>query len=243
MPSIQLRIRSRALIISSVTNPELDPDDEPTPEEKPAQNDDGDRFSFIKKKMQPTSIIKERRSSIHNAFASALAWVGEFDEDAFNRAFEVFGQYPPARLRCVYCGVLATDADHLHGLVQATQYSGHGHVIGNLVPACKPCNNSKQNRPWHTWGTDSKWARTRGPLTAARRAQLEQYEALAPEPVGHDRLMNLYPKQMTEYQRLKQVCLEAMQKADEIAEEIQELEKQRRNGEGDAGVVNADRPM
>jgi hypothetical protein len=55
--------------------------------------------------------------------------------------------------------------------------------------------------------------------------------------------MNLYPKQMTEYQRLKQVCLEAMQKADEIAEEIQELEKQRRNGEGDAGVVNADRPM
>lgn len=42
------------------------------------------------------------------------------------------------RPRCVYCGQSAGTADHV--LPQAL---GGGHLIGNLVPACRPCNGAK----------------------------------------------------------------------------------------------------
>lgn len=52
---------------------------------------------------------------------------------------------------CVYCGALATDKDHLRGLVKAGRPSGHFHTTNNLVPSCGPCNQSKGAADWRRW--------------------------------------------------------------------------------------------
>lgn len=189
------------------------------------------RLGISWKKMQPVKIKSERDTSIANAFASALAVVDDYDEDAINKAMEICGQYPPADLPCVYCGDLATEADHLNGLVRAKQYSGHGHVIGNLVPCCSRCNRNKQNRPWSEWGTNSKWALEVGPLSAQRYAQIAKYESLAPPTVDYEQLRKRYRDLISEYEQLQIQILEAIDRADVIAQQIQNREKQRRRGD------------
>lgn len=48
--------------------------------------------------------------------------------------------------RCVYCGVEATEVDHRIPLSR-----GGSAWPANLVPACKPCNCSKNNMPYREW--------------------------------------------------------------------------------------------
>lgn len=194
-------------------------------------------LAIFKKKMRPTSIVRERATSIHNAFASAIALVGKFDEDVINQALATLGQGDTSvDLICVYCGEPATAADHLNGLVVSKQYSGNGQVIGNLVPCCNPCNSKKGNRPWRDW-CDSL-----DRFTQEQKDQLADWEALAPVIVGHRELRELYRDLMDEYERLKSVCLQAMADADEVAKEIQRRERRRRDGEVPGGIADPDKP-
>lgn len=48
---------------------------------------------------------------------------------------------------CVYCGAGADTIDHVVPLVQ-----GGGHELGNVVPACRSCNSSKNHHPLAVWG-------------------------------------------------------------------------------------------
>jgi 5-methylcytosine-specific restriction endonuclease McrA len=191
------------------------------------------RLQLFKKKMKPTTIMKERATSIHNAFASALALVGEYNEEVLNEALMKLGQGDPAiPLMCVYCGDPAKAADHLNGLVLEKRYSGNGQVIGNLVPCCSPCNSSKGNRAWRVWCNSETFLQRRPTFSKEQEARLADYESLSPPTVGHAELVERYPDQMTEYDELKEECLQAMRKADLIAKEIQRLEKKRLCGQG-----------
>jgi 5-methylcytosine-specific restriction endonuclease McrA len=49
--------------------------------------------------------------------------------------------------RCAYCGIAAPlEQDHVVPLIR-----GGRHSIGNLLPACKPCNSSKRARLLVEW--------------------------------------------------------------------------------------------
>lgn len=179
--------------------------------------------------MKKVSIAGERGSSINNAFASALAMVSAFDEEAINKALEKLDQSPTEPLRCVYCGDPATDADHLIGLVKATRYTGHGQVIGNLVPSCGPCNQRKGNKPWRDWAESEGVAKE-------RIARIAEYESLAPPAVSEEHLKELYPDLMEAYEKLKNLCKDVMRAADNLANEVQRLEK-KRLGDGPIGEI------
>lgn len=204
---------------------------------------ESDRLALFKKKMKPTTIMKERATSIHNAFASALALVGEYNEEAINEALVKLDQGDPSTpLICVYCGEPANTADHLIGLVLEKQYSGHGQVTGNLVPCCSPCNSSKGNKSWRAWCNSEKFSETRPPFSKEQEARLANYESLAPPAVDHAMLMKRYPDLMPKYEELKESCLNAMREADRIAKTIQLREKARRDGGVPGGIAGPEEP-
>lgn len=58
-------------------------------------------------------------------------------EYARNRCVVLAG-HPP----CHWCGAPATTADHLLAVAR-----GGTHALANLVPACSPCNSSRQANP------------------------------------------------------------------------------------------------
>ena len=57
-------------------------------------------------------------------------------------------------------------------------------MIGNLVPACGKCNQSKGNKPWRDWMTSSaqRSPATRGiPDLRQRMERLDAFEAWKPQ--------------------------------------------------------------
>ena len=102
----------------------------------------------IKRHLSPYSIFKKRATTINHAFASALAEYEEYNESRVTDAIRALGQDPDSHLDCVYCDKPAETWDHVFGLVIAKEYSGYGHVLGNLVPCCKDCNSKKGNKNW-----------------------------------------------------------------------------------------------
>ena len=161
-----------------------------------------------------------RSSTISNAFAAALAPADAFDEKELVKALKVLGQDSGEGLLCVYCGKEAQSIDHLHSLVVNKKFSGHGHVLGNLVPACKKCNESKGSKPWRDF------ARAKG-VSADQIARIAKYSELAPEPTSEDELRGLYPDLMAAYERLKHQAQDLLKVADHLANEIHRLEAKR----------------
>ena len=161
-----------------------------------------------------------RSSTISNAFAAALAPADAFDEQELVKALKVLGQDSRTGLVCVYCDKEAQSIDHLHSLVDNKKFSGHGHVLGNLVPACKKCNESKGSKPWKTF------AMSKG-VSQERIDQIQKYSELAPEPTSEDELRVLYPDLMAAYERLKHQAQDLLKVADHLANEIHRLEAKR----------------
>lgn len=58
-------------------------------------------------------------------------------EDEWTATLEMVGSH------CVYCGAPWMVRDHLVG-----PKAGGTEQFGNLVPACKPCNDSRRDTPW-----------------------------------------------------------------------------------------------
>jgi hypothetical protein len=83
-----------------------------------------------------------RASTITNMFVSAIAPTGKFEKEVVEQAMREL-ELDPNDLKCVYCEKEAATWDHLNGLVKNKEFSGYGHQIGNLVPACRTCNESK----------------------------------------------------------------------------------------------------
>lgn len=109
--------------------------------------------SSIKKYLRSSSIMR-RKSTVANAFASALAPHDIYIPAAVAEAIRDLGQDPKAELECVYCGAMAATWDHVFNRVVKGDFSGHGHRIRNLVPCCRTCNERKGQKPWRAFLED-----------------------------------------------------------------------------------------
>jgi hypothetical protein len=104
----------------------------------------------IKGYLRPQAIMG-RKSTVSNAFASALAPHDPYVPEEVVEALRDLGQDPDGELECVYCGAPASSWDHVFNRVTKGDYSGHGNHIRNLVPCCLPCNTRKGQKSWKDW--------------------------------------------------------------------------------------------
>jgi hypothetical protein len=101
-------------------------------------------------RMPSVQTMVSRKSSITNAFVSAIIPVIPPTHDDIEKALEIL-QMQPNDVRCAYCGDVSTEWDHLRPLVINRRPTGFISEIANLVPACGKCNQSKGNKNWREW--------------------------------------------------------------------------------------------
>ena len=123
-----------------------------------------------------------RKSSITNAFVNAVIPTIPPTTDEIDEALTILGM-DPSNVRCAYCGERATEWDHLRPLVAKRRPTGFISEIGNLVPACGKCNQSKGGSDWRKWMVGKARLSPTGrglPNIAERIANLERYERWRP---------------------------------------------------------------
>jgi hypothetical protein len=129
-------------------------------------------------RMPSVQTMVSRKSSITNAFVSAIVPVVPPTHDDIDKALQILDM-DPTDVRCAYCGDVSTEWDHLRPLVIKRRPTGFISEIANLVPACSKCNQSKGNKIWSEWITS---AAPRSPTgrgiagTDRRIARLDAYE-------------------------------------------------------------------
>lgn len=101
-------------------------------------------------RLPPPQTMVARKSTLTNAFVSALIPSFVADAEEIDEALRILG-LDPFDLRCSYCGGLYHTWDHLRPLVTKCKPTGYVTEIANLVPACSPCNSSKGASPWKKW--------------------------------------------------------------------------------------------
>ena len=94
--------------------------------------------------------ITGRTSVVTNGFVQAILPFVMPSEAEIEAALNFLGQ-SAARIECVYCGDPASDWDHLRPLVRNKRPTGFVSDIGNMVPACGRCNQSKSGADWKDW--------------------------------------------------------------------------------------------
>lgn len=122
--------------------------------------------------------ITSRTSSVTNGFIQSIIPHIPPKDDELIEALGILGM-TLAKRTCVYCGVPATDWDHLRPIVRNKRPTGFIDEIRNLVPACGPCNQSKGGRVWREWmaGDARGSPKTRGvPDLQERIATLARFE-------------------------------------------------------------------
>lgn len=119
-----------------------------------------------------------RKSSITNAFVCAIIPTIDPSVDEIENALSILGM-DATNVGCAYCGDKATEWDHLRPLVLKRRPTGFVSEIGNLVPCCGKCNQSKGNKPWRDWMKSKARLSPAGrgvPDIESRFARLEEYE-------------------------------------------------------------------
>jgi hypothetical protein len=128
--------------------------------------------------MPSVQTMVSRKSSITNAFVSAIIPVIVPTHDEIEEALHILGM-EPHDVRCAYCGDKASEWDHLRPLVLDRRPTGYVSEIANLVPSCGKCNQSKGNKPWRDWVVGSARLSPTGrgiEGVSARVARLEEFE-------------------------------------------------------------------
>jgi hypothetical protein len=123
--------------------------------------------------------ITGRSSSITNSFINSIIPIIVPDNEQVKEALDILGMGHES-FQCAYCGSTASEWDHLRPLVLNKKPTGYISEIHNLVPACGKCNQSKGNKPWHTWIVSSAKLspKTRSvPDLTERIEKLQAYEA------------------------------------------------------------------
>jgi HNH endonuclease len=101
-------------------------------------------------RMPAVQSMKSRKTSITNAFVSAIIPVIKPTPEEIADALEILGMTAET-VTCIYCGDKSSAWDHLRPIVVGRRPTGFISEIANLVPCCQPCNSSKGNKPWRTW--------------------------------------------------------------------------------------------
>ena len=125
--------------------------------------------------------ITSRTSTITNAFVQSIMPSVEPSNEEVAEALAILGMTID-NLSCVYCGVSATDWDHLRPLVKGKRPTGFLNEIRNLVPACNRCNQSKSGTDWRRWmeGNAKGSPKARGIVDIGKRIEtLTAYEEWA----------------------------------------------------------------
>lgn len=142
--------------------------------------------------MPSVQTMVSRKSSITNAFVSAIIPIIQPSPEDVERALHILGMTCDA-VWCSYCGDRATEWDHLRPLVVNRRPTGFISEIANLVPACGKCNQSKGNKPWREWmSSNARLSPTGRKLgdVAQRISRLDKYEKwLSPTKVDFDRIV------------------------------------------------------
>lgn len=170
-------------------------------------------YSSIRTHLKPYVIVARRKTTINHAFAAAIAPSDEYSEEYIREAMSALGQDPDQELLCAYCGAPAQSWDHVFATVKNSNFSGHGHRLGNLLPCCKPCNSAKGNKDWLVY-----LAKLNQPNQPERISLISAY--LAKYSVSDQ-----IPKQSPEYQRLTEIksqVLALLEEADSVAKIIRD---------------------
>lgn len=94
--------------------------------------------------------ISNRTSTMASQFARARAPYRVPSQAEFQARYSLL-EIDPCKPTCVYCGGPPTEWDHLMPMVVASQWTGYGTEIANLVPACGKCNQSRGSKPVAAW--------------------------------------------------------------------------------------------
>jgi hypothetical protein len=103
-------------------------------------------------RMPAPQTMRTRKTSITNAFVSAIIPVVPPTDTEILEALKILGMTPET-VHCIYCGDKCNAWDHLRPIVENRRPTGFISEIANLVPACQPCNSSKGNSNWKQWMT------------------------------------------------------------------------------------------
>lgn len=165
--------------------------------------------------------ITGRSSSITNAFINSIIPVIQPSNDQVKKALELLGMTHES-FQCAYCGVTATEWDHLRPLVLNKRPTGYISEIHNLVPSCGKCNQSKGNKHWATWmASDAPLSpKTRGVKDLEQRMhRLTAYEKWTePTKMDFERILG-HEKWTQHWKNCDQVQL-LMKQAQALAGEI-----------------------
>ncbi len=179
-------------------------------------------------RMPSVQTMVSRKSSITNAFVNAIIPVVPPTVHDIEEALRIL-EMTPEDVRCAYCGDKASEWDHLRPLVKARRPTGFISEIGNLVPSCGKCNQSKRNEDWERWmrsETAGLSPRSRGIADLEQRIQrLRNYERWRPAtPVDFEKIVGT--EAWREYwQRLAAMdatLAECQQSASELGRKIAE---------------------
>lgn len=167
--------------------------------------------------------ITARTSTITNSFVQSLIPEVPPDDAEVDEALEILAMSPDDP-RCAYCGDPMTEWDHFRPLVRNKMPTGYISEIGNLVPACGKCNQSKGSRDWREWITSS------APLSPKTRSisdlsdridRLGVYESWRPpEPILFERVVGA--ELWADYWARRESLVEQMRSCQQLAEELRE---------------------
>lgn len=169
----------------------------------------------VKKYLKPFRILG-RWTTFNGSCQAALAVPETYDEAKVREGLRLLGQPGEGQLSCVYCGAPAATWDHLKNIVADKKYSGFGHRIFNLVPACRTCNERKGRTPWR------EFLERRAPPDQAQRAErLAAFEAQAEsEQFGWPRIAERFPEMAAGYERSLTELRALLERLDRQAGEI-----------------------
>ncbi len=180
-------------------------------------------YSTVRSHLKPYVIVARRRTTINHAFAAAIAPSDLYLAEKVQEAMLVLGQ-DPENLRCAYCGDPAQTWDHIFATVKNSNFSGHGHRLGNLLPCCKACNSSKGNKNWRSFIEQSSL-----PDKIQRIAIIDSY-------LAKYTIIELLPEDSLEHNRLTEVkaqVLALLAEADRIAKLIRDRKANSQVGQSD----------
>ena len=174
------------------------------------------KIESIKYHLQAYSIMRKRQTTINHAFASAIAPNDNYYEKIIREAIEMLGQNPEKDLFCVYCGDLAETWDHVFGLVKNYKFSGYGHIIGNLLPCCKKCNSEKGNKNWQDFIKIKSKSNDRFKILS------QYFSKYLPAIIDYDRIKNVCPDEINKLETIKDKIFQLMKEADIIATKVRQ---------------------
>lgn len=193
------------------------------------------KANTVKKYLKPSKIMN-RWTTFNGAMQAALAVPERYDPERHAEALRILGFADAEDLTCVYCGDPAKTWDHLENNVKNGRFSGFGHRLFNLVPACRTCNEKKGAKHWRVFLDELN------PADQLERAQaIEAFSRRnAAESFGWAQIQQEFPELAGEYDRLLEEIRERLRAADQVAQQIREGVTARLGLEPKQSVVDRD---